>query len=213
MGIINKIHTGGIYLINQSGNVNPEFGFDHYAILMKTSKDDLYLAFPLTTSKKRSIERYTIPRPDGVDNEYILLYQVKPISKNRELGKKTENEEHVIISEDNCKYIFDEYLKYINDIKMNNIISIKSTHENKKTSKEALVLECQSKISVFQYDSINYDSLVINLSGGKLTHTKISTRNIGHKTIEFRVTDKYGQKIIKTVDVEIIQNEKELISA
>ena len=55
--------------------------------------------------------------------------------------------------------------------------------------------------------------MVINLSGGKLTHTKISTRNIGHKTIEFRVTDKYGQKIIKTVDVEIIQNEKELISA
>lgn len=128
-------------------------------------------------------------------------------------SKKTEKEEHVIISEENCEYIFDEYLKYINDMKMNNIISIKATYENKKYSKKSLTLECKSKISVFQYGSIDYDSLIISSNGGVLTHTLISTKNIGHKTIEFRVKDKYGQKIIKTVDVEIIENKKELVSA
>lgn len=212
MEIRNKIYSGGIYLIDQSGNVNPEFGLNHYAILMKTNKADLYLAFPLTTSEKRKVEKYTIPRPDGVDNEYILLYQAKPISKNRVIGKKTKGGEHVIVSEDNCKYIFDEYLKYINDIKMNNIISIKAIYENKDASKKSLILECQSKISVFQYDLIDYDSLVISFKGGKLTHTEISTRNTGHKTIKFKVADKYGQSIIKTVDVEIIEKDKELAS-
>lgn len=203
-----NIITGGIYLIDQSGNVNPEFGMNHYSILLKTNKKDLYMAFPLTTSKKRITEKYTIPRPGSLDDEYILLYQVKPISKNRVTGKKTIDGEHVIISEDECDIIFNKYIDYLNDMKENTIISIKDTYKNKSVSKEALTLECLPEIIINKNDDINYQSLIIESSGGNVTNTQISTKEVGHKNIEYRITDKYGQKLIKIVNVEIVEKQK-----
>lgn len=199
----NKIVPGGIYLINQNGNVDPEFGLNHYAVLLKTNKKELYLAFPLTTSKRRSDEKYTILRPETTDEEYILLYQTKPVSKNRVIGKKTKNGEQVIISEESCKYILNEYINYIKDLELNNIFSITNTIKNKKESKEKLKLECIQEVSFKQNYQINYEALVINYSGGKLSYTIISTKNIGNYVIEFRVVDKYGQKLIKKVNVNI----------
>lgn len=201
-----KIYSGGIYLIDLVGNVNPEFGLNHYAILMKTSKKDLYLAFPLTTSDKRSKEKYTIPMPNSTDNEYILLYQVKPISKNRVKGKKEKAGKHIIISEEDCKKIFDEYVKYINDLKTNNSISIIETHKNIEKSKTNLSLNCEKQITILQNTTIDYDSLIIEYNGGKLTYSLISTKKIGKQVIRYRVTDEYGQYIEKNVNVDILPN-------
>lgn len=203
---IEKIYPGGVYLIDLKGNVDPEFGLNHYAILMKTNKKDLYLAFPLTTSSNRSKEKYTFQMPNSIDNEYILLYQVKPVSKNRVIGKKQKDGKHIIISEEDCKTILKQYIEYINDLTENNIFSIKETYKNIENSKNRLALDCNTKISVLQNEKIDYNSPVINYEGGMLTYNLISTKKIGIKIIKYRVIDKYGQYIERDVNVEILPN-------
>ncbi len=46
-----KLKYGGIYLVNLKGYVSPEFGFNHYCILLKTDIKDLYLVFLLPLLK------------------------------------------------------------------------------------------------------------------------------------------------------------------
>lgn len=199
---VKNIINGGIYLVDLTGYVSPEFGFNHYCILLKTSKKDLYLAFPITTSEKRKNDKYTIP--NFVDGEgYILLHQVKPISKTRIISAKKKNGMMVCISEEQSNRLFDEYIQYITDLKQNNSLSIKKIMENREDSKQNMILNCLEDYHVVQGDILDYNSLIIEATGGKLTHTDISTKKVGEYVVQFYLTDIYGFKIKKETKIYI----------
>lgn len=197
---INKIINGGIYLVDLSGYISPEFGFDHYCILFRTNRTELYLAFPITTSEKRAREKYTILNP--IDQEgYILLNQVRPISKNRIKAAKIRNGMVVFSTGEQSNLLFDAYLEYLSDLKTTTNISINQITRNKEEAKSKMVLECVKEIEIQQNDKINYGKLVLKAKGGKMTHTIISTKSPGVKFIDFFLTNSFGHKINQKVKV------------
>ena len=202
---VDKVSNGGIYLIDLKGFVSPEFGYNHYCILLKTSLTDLYFAFPITTSENRKNEKYTIQ--NFIDGEgYILLYQAKPISKNRIISEKKRDGLLVLADETQSDKLFDEYLKYINDIKQNNNLSIKQIHKNIQKSKTEMVLNCVTSYTLFVNDKLDYNSLIIEAKGGTITHSEISTKRIGTYTVSFFLRDKYGNKLTQNVQVNVINS-------
>lgn len=37
-----KLKNGGMYLVDLTGNINPEFGLKHYCVLIKTEDKELF---------------------------------------------------------------------------------------------------------------------------------------------------------------------------
>lgn len=201
-----KIQSGGIYLIDQRGYVSPEFGFDHYCILIRTNYNDLYLSFPLTTSKKRLEDSHTMRRP-AAEEEIILFNQSKPISKDRVKGQKLVNGELDVITIDELEIIMNAYHDYLNSIQLSTKMSINQYNKNKKDSFANMSLQCKESYKAIVNQELDYDDLVISYTGGKLTHNLISVKNEGEYVVEFLLKDKYSQKIKKRV---LVVMEKDL---
>lgn len=207
----NKIRNGGLYLIDLKGNVNPEFGLTHYCVLVGTDDRDLFLAFPTTTSSKRVSEKYH--QVLEIDGSIVLFKHTRIISRKRIIGEQTRDGVLSVLSENELKKLLTEYHNYTKKISEEAIKSVHNFHESRNRSKENLNLECVDSFELKVGEKLDYNNLVKSFAGGKLTHTEISTKTTGVKSVNMIVKDKYGQKIIKTVDVEIIENKKELVSA
>ncbi|RHB95317.1 hypothetical protein [Thomasclavelia ramosa] len=205
----NKLKPGGIYLIDQRGYISPEFGFNHYCILLKTNNKNMFLAFPLTTSDNRRNDAYTIPRP-GDDKELILLNQVKPISKNRVIGMKTENGQLVVIKSKDIEYIFGEYMIYLKNMELSSKMSVEQYLKNKEASRKAMRLQCVEKKMIKVNDKVLLEDLVIEKEGGDLKVVPISTKKAGIQTLEIVLVDNYNQKLKQKVML-VIEEVKELI--
>ena len=205
---MNRIRNGGIYLVQLDGHVSPEFKYKHFCILFKTQIKNLYLSFPLTTSSKRKQEKYTIPCPNNT-NASILLQQVCVLSEDRILDDKTdENGELVALSADQCAMVFNEYIKYLNDILENTSKSIAQYIENKNNSLGSLTFECPKKITIFQGEKIDYRSIPTKMNGGKIKiKNEISTQSLGDKEVEMIYEDKYYNSIKCTVLVHVVKRE------
>lgn len=199
-----KLKSGGIYLIDQKGFISPEYGYDHYCILMKTNNRDMFLAFPLTTLPKRRGEPYTLARPND-EKEIILLNQVKPISKHRVIGKKTQNGQLVVVSDNDIELIFSKYREYLEEMELSTKMSVRQYNENKKESREKMKLKCVDKITVERNSQINIESLIIEKIGGEIRTPKISTKKIGLNEIDISLVDRFNQRITKKVIVEFIE--------
>lgn len=204
---IGKIINGGMYLVDLKGNVNPEFGYLHYCILIKTHDKDLFLAFPTTTSKDRQSEDFTYVLP--VDNSIILFKHTRIVSKFRVIDELKDNDGHLIVlSDEELDCIFKEYEKFIKHIEGVAKKSVKQYFVAKEAAKDALKLKCIEEITLKRRTVIDYNSLITEASSGKIVHNLISTKKIGTQNITYTLTDKFGHKTAMTVKVNIIEPEE-----
>lgn len=199
-----KIRNGGMYLVNLSGSVNPEFGLKHYCVLVNTHDKDLFLAFPTTTSEKRNNERWT--KVLTIDNSIVLLKHVRIISKRRIICEATTNGVLNVLNEDELDSLLSEYEEFIHYAHQKANLSVKQYHDHRQKSFDNLSLECVSSVEIKVGELIDYNSLVTKASGGNVVHNNISTKTTGEKIITYILKDKYNQKIEK--DVKVIINEE-----
>lgn len=148
-----KIVNGGIYGVNHNGHKSPEFGNSsgnryHYAILVKSSWSELYLAFPITTSIKRSSDKWTIPNPHASGSGYVLLYQVKPISADRVIMEQVVNGELCVLNSNEIRKLFEKYNQYLLDRSKAAIMSVDDYHRKKANALSSLRLKCHDEIEI-----------------------------------------------------------------
>ncbi len=139
------------------------------------------------------------------------MNQVKPISKNRIIGAKTEQGKLVLISHEDSDFIFNEFIKYLNEMKIRSKTAVQQANLNKTNSGTDLMLECVEEVTVNRNDNIDYQSLIISKSKGNVTRSHISTKKAKEDFIEFYLEDDFGNKIKRTVKVIIVN--QGLISA
>ncbi|WP_337553696.1 hypothetical protein [Massilicoli timonensis] len=204
----NKIRNGGLYLIDLKGNVDPEFGLKHYCVLVGTEDRDLYLAFPTTTSNKRMGEKYH--HVLDIDSSIVLFKHTRMISKRRIIGEQTRNGVLSVLSEEELNELLLAYREYTEKLCNEAIKSAKQFHEARNKSKDNLKLECIDSFEINVGETLNYDDLVKVFDGGKLTHTEVSTKSAGEKSVDMIVKDKYGQKITRTIRIWV--TEKEIVN-
>ena len=200
-----KIRNGGLYLIDFKGNVNPEFGLTHYCVLVATEDRDIFLSFPTTTSKKIKTEKYH--HILNIDGSIVLFKHTRFISRQRIIGERTRDGVLSVLSEDELKELLNDYKMYTDRISEEAIKSSHNYHDARNKSKNKLKLKCVESCEVFVNEKIDFDSLVIEIDGGKLSHTEISTKTPCIKTVNLSVKDEYGQKITKTVKINILEKE------
>ncbi len=133
----------------------------------------------------------------------MLFKHTRIISRYRIIGEQTREGILSVLSEEELNGLLTEYREYIQETCKRAIASVHSFHESKKKSKEGLQLECLDHVEVMVGDELDYLKLVKSYSGNKLTHTEISTKTTGTKSVNVIVKDKYGQRITKTVIVNV----------
>lgn len=204
MSISKKIRNGGIYLVDLSGNVNPEFGLNHYCVLVNTIDRDLFLAFPTTTSNKRKKEDGTYNLK--IDNSIVLFKHTRVISRKRIIGEQTQNGILSVLNEIELDSLLNAYETFIGDMHKNAIKSVKQYHKSKDDSLTKLKLDCEQSIEVLVGETIDYNKLVLSYTGDLVFNNTVSTKTSGLKKVNISVKDKYNQKITKTVDVLVKEN-------
>ena len=130
------------------------------------------------------------------------------ISRQRIIGERTRDGVLSVLSEDELKELLNDYKMYTDRISEEAIKSSHNYHDARNKSKNKLKLKCVESCEVFVNEKIDFDSLVIEIDGGKLSHTEISTKTPCIKTVNLSVKDEYGQKITKTVKINILEKEQ-----
>jgi len=105
-----KIVSGGLYLVNLNIPVNPEFGFYHYCVILKTQDKDLFIALPTTSKNKQDEFKFIIPE----DNSICLFKHMRSISRIRIIKPLYINDKKVVLSSDSLSKLLYSYLNYIN---------------------------------------------------------------------------------------------------
>jgi hypothetical protein len=125
-----RIISGGLYLVNLSGYVSPEFGLLHYCVIFKTYDREIFLALP-TTSKTKN-DRFIPKIPE--DGSFYLLKHARPISIRRVVGPLLDkNNNHIIMSNEHLEMLINNYIYFIRQIC---ISSLKSNRMILKNIKE-----------------------------------------------------------------------------
>ncbi|MDQ0360133.1 hypothetical protein [Breznakia pachnodae] len=201
-----SIKNGGIYLVNYSGNITPEFGMKHFSVLIKTTDSEIFLSFPITSKIERMSDKSAILCPHN--NDYvILLKHVRPVSFKRVIAPQTINGINIILNERQLIELFTGYDTYCLNIKNKSIVSVRNYHNHKHQSKNKMKLICYHSININCGDSLSPIDCVKEYTNGKLSIlNNISTKMSGEYIINVQLKDKYGHKIIRKVNVIVNDN-------
>lgn len=127
-----KIISGGLYLVDLSGYVSPEFGLLHYCVILKTHDKDILFALP-TTSKLKNEKFISKILEDG---SHCLLKHARPISIKRVVELLLDNNgNQIIISNEHLKSLINDYQNYMHIIYNKAIWSNKDSLNDIKNKK------------------------------------------------------------------------------
>lgn len=196
-----KLKNGGMYLVDLTGNVNPEFGMKHYCVLIKTDDSELFLAIPTTTSYGRVTEKHYILECD----KSIALYKhTRIISNKRVIGEKKIHGELCVLEKEDLDELLNGYELYIQGLHKKALNSVQQYHKAKEISKSKMKLECLNEATVYKDEDIDVRMLVPLYDGGKLLHDPISTKKIGTFEFDVWVKDNYSQKLKDKITLHVI---------
>lgn len=195
-----KLKNGGMYLVNLTGNINPEFGLKHYCILIKTDDRELFLAIPTTTSPNRVSEKHCVLT---CDNSIALYKHTRIISNKRVVGEKKINGELCVLEKEDLDNLINGYETYIHGLHTNAVYSVGQYHKAKSESKNEMELICIEEITVRKDEYVDINTLVQMHKGGKLLHDPIITKQIGSYKLNVWVKDNYSQKLKKQVTIHV----------
>lgn len=196
-----KLKNGGMYLVNLTGNINPEFGLKHYCVLIKTDDRELFLAFPTTTSSNRNSEKHCVLK---CDNSIALYKHTRIISNKRVVGEKKINGELCVLEKEDLDNLINGYETYIHKLHADAISSVEQYHKAKCESRDKMELICIDEFTVNKDENVDINDLVQTHKGGKLLHDPIVTKQVGSYELNVWVKDNYSQKLRKQVTIHVI---------
>lgn len=196
-----KLKNGGMYLVNLTGNINPEFGLKHYCVLVRTEDKELFLAIPTTTSANRTSEKHCILK---CDNSIALYKHTRIISNKRVVGEKRINGQLCVLEKDDLDNLLKGYKKYIDNLHKEAVHSVEQYHQVKKKSRDKMELICIEEITVNKDEVVDIENLVQVHKGGKLLSDPIITKQTGTYVLNVWVKDNYSQKLKKQITINVI---------
>lgn len=222
-----KIRKGDVCRIDLGFNVEPEMSYQHMCIIFG-KHNHLYQVCPITTlnpsNKFHRNAFHPIHNKLGNKNFYLLKQidfpmflahdsvlkceDIRSISEKRILSNITNISSHTLYKSiiDCIHYInFPEFNYEIDFLKEENM-------KMKQTLKNLLKLSIiEDTITVFKNDKINISDYC-EYTYGNLKEISIDTSQIGPIQYIVILHDDFGNSVEKEITINVIENEKELIS-